>query len=64
MTLEEINSIEDIALREIRLKYWNLLHKVFLDEHGIPDHKLGSIVDELTAEENREIAAYLSKKKQ
>lgn len=34
---EEISRIKDPELRNIRAKYWNLLHQVFLDEHKIPD---------------------------
>ena len=63
MTREEINAIEDIGLREIRMKYWNLFNKAFLDEQGIPDSKLGDVVKNLEEEEAKEIADYLSNKK-
>ena len=63
MNLEEINAIEDVRLREIRMKYWQLKHKAFLDEQGIPDHLLGQKWDELTAKEEQEVATYLAKKK-
>ena len=43
-------------------KYWHLRHKVFLDEHGVPDWKLDSVMDEIDAEEQAEIEAYRKRK--
>lgn len=63
MTLEEINVIEDCGLRKIRMKYWNLRHKTFLNEHDIPDHTLGQVWDDLSFKEEQEVAAYLSNNK-
>ncbi len=59
MNIKEIEKIEDLGLREIRLKYWNLKHKAFLDEHGIPDQEIGNVFDSLTKKEEEEISRYL-----
>lgn len=59
MNIKEIEQIEDLGLREIRRKYWNLRHKAFLDEHGIPDQEIGNVFDSLTQKEEEEIALYL-----
>ncbi len=59
MNIKEIEKIEDIGLREIRLKYWNLRHKAFLDEHGIPDQEIGNVFDYLTKKEEEEVSRYL-----
>ena len=48
---EEIQRIEDAELREIRQRYWNLMHKAFLDEAGIPDWELEKVVDGIKARE-------------
>lgn len=61
MNNTEINNIQDLGLREIRMKYWNLRHKAFLDEHGISDQKLGAVWDKLTVAEENEVAEYLRK---
>lgn len=47
----EISRIKDPELRDIRLKYWNLLHQTFLDEHKIPDNMLGQEFDKIKEEE-------------
>lgn len=60
MTLEEIDRIEDPTIRNIRTKYWNMKHRAFLDEHGIPDTDLARIFDELSLKEEQEVAAYLT----
>ena len=59
MNNKEIEQIEDAQLREIRMKYWNLKHKAFLDEHRIPDNKIGEVFDYLTAKEEEEVSVYL-----
>lgn len=41
------------------MKYWNLKHKAFLDEHRIPDNKIGEVFDYLTAKEEEEVSVYL-----
>ena len=58
----EIARIKDYELQSIRSKYWHLRHKVFLDEHGVPDWKLDSVMDEIDAEEQTEIEAYRKRK--
>lgn len=62
MNLEEIEKIEDYGLQNIRLKYWNLRHKAFLDEHGIPDEELERVWNELDKAEEKEVALYLKNK--
>ena len=64
MNINEINNIKDYNLREIRLKYWNLRHKAFLDEHGISDQDLGKVLDELTTKEEKEVTEYLKKQEE
>lgn len=59
MNNKEIEQIEDLGLREIRMKYWNLKHKAFLDEHGIPDSEIGEVFDYLTTKEEEEVSIYL-----
>ena len=63
MNNEEINQIQDAELRSIYRKYWKMRHEAFLDEHGIPDHELGKVVERIDAAEAEEIAAYLATKK-
>lgn len=58
----EIARIKDYELQSIRSKYWHLRHKVFLDEHGVHDWKLDSVMDEIDAEEQAEIEAYRKRK--
>ncbi len=62
MNLKEIEKIEDFELRSIRLKYWNLRHKAFLDEHKIPDTELERVHEELYKKEEAEIEEYNKKK--
>ena len=59
MNIKEIEQIEDVELRKIRIKYWNLRHKAFLDEHGISDQEVGNVLDSLTKEEEEEVSRYL-----
>lgn len=58
MNLKEIEQIKDFELRSIRLKYWNLRHKVFLDEHGVPDSMLEKAWNDLCKQEELEIEEY------
>ena len=62
MNLKEIEKIEDFELRSIRLKYWNLRYKAFLDEHKIPDTELERVHEELYKKEEAEIEEYNKKK--
>lgn len=55
---EEIDRIEDLELRSIRSKYWNLRHKAFVDEANISDNELEQIWEDLCVQEQKEIAAY------
>ena len=59
MNIKEIEQIEDVELRKIRMKYWNLRHKAFLDEHGISDQEIGNVLDSLNKEEEEEVSRYL-----
>ncbi len=63
MNNEEIYKIKDLGLREIRIKYWNLKHKAFLDEQNISDYELEKVFDELDKQENIEVEKYLQQKK-
>ena len=55
---EEISRIKDPRLRDIRSKYWYLVHKAFLDEHNIPDSMLQQETDKLKETEIKEIDDY------
>ncbi|WP_172249960.1 hypothetical protein [Saccharibacillus deserti] len=55
---EEISRIENIELRDIRMKYWHLRHEAFLDEHNISDQKLEQIIEELRQKEMREVKRF------
>lgn len=55
---EEISRIKDPKLRNIRSKYWYLLHKTFLDEHKIPDSMLGQEIEKIKAAEMKELDEY------
>lgn len=55
---EEISRIKDSELRNIRLKYWNLLHQAFLGEHKISDGMLGTEFEKIKEEEKKEINQY------
>ena len=60
---EQISRIKDPILREIRSRYWNLRHKAFLDEHGIPDAELGNIWQQLKEQEKQELETYQESKR-
>ena len=62
MNLNEIQKIEDFELRSIRLKYWNLRHKAFRDEHNISETELAKVHEELYKKEEAEIEEYMKKK--
>lgn len=64
MNNKEINEIQDIGLLEIRWKYWNDRHHAFLNENGISDQEIGTVFDNLTADEEKEVAAYLKKQEE
>lgn len=55
---EEIDMIKDPKLRNIRLKYWDLQHNAFLDEHGLPDNELKEESDKIRAAERKELEKY------
>lgn len=59
---EEIQRIKDPELREIRQRYWNLVHKAFLDEASIPDWELEKVVKGMRTQEQNEITKYRQKK--
>lgn len=59
---EEISRIKDPELRSIRLKYWNLLHQIFLDEYKIPGGKLKKEFDDINAAEIKELDEYRQRK--
>lgn len=55
---EEISKIKDKELRTIRLKYWNLYHKLFLAENEVPDSMLEIKMKKLEVAEKAEIENY------
>lgn len=55
---EEISRIKDLELRNIRLKYWILLHQLFLDEQKIPDSTIDKEFDKIKATEIKELNEY------
>lgn len=59
---EEISRIKDPELRNIRSKYWYLLHQNFLDKQKIPDNMLGQEFDKIKAEEMKELSEYKQRK--
>ena len=61
MNLKEIEQIEDLELRSIRLKYWKLRHEVFLDEHGVTGTMLEKAWNDLYKQEKLEIEDYMRK---
>lgn len=58
----QINEIEDINIRNIKAKYWELKHKNFLDERNISDQELGNVYDDLTQQEKKELTKYYNSK--
>ena len=58
MNIKEINEIQDSGLKVIRMKYWNLRHKAFLDEHRVSDQELEKVWSKLDEAEEKEVAAY------
>lgn len=60
----EISKIKDSGLRTIRMKYWNLKHKAIVSKYKISDQELGSVLDKLEAEEEKEVSAYLAKREE
>lgn len=59
---EEISKIKDPELRNIRFKYWNLLHQTFLNEQRIPDSMLGKEFDKIKEAEKKELDEYRKRK--
>ena len=58
MNVNDITKIEDLKIQEIKMKYWNLKHNAFLDEHNIKDWELGEIFDKYTTLEKNELEEY------
>ena len=57
----QIMRIKDNELRKIRMRYWNMFHKAFLDEHGIPDQEIGNVYERIKAAEQAELQRYKEK---
>lgn len=55
---QEIERIENLEIRAIRMKYWNLQREAFLDERGIPDRELHIVSDRLRLEEQAELEPF------
>ncbi|KMZ41331.1 MULTISPECIES: hypothetical protein [Bacillales] len=58
---EEINRIQNLQLREIRMKYWRLRHEAFIDERNISDSELEKVFDELIRQEQEELQRFKNK---
>lgn len=58
MNPHEIDKIKDINTRQIKIKYWDLKHKAFLDERNISDKEFENVYNNLTQEERKELEAY------
>lgn len=61
MNNSEISNIEDIELREIKRKYWDLRHEAFIDEMNISDKDLEKVFDDLLFQEKQELIKYFNK---
>ena len=61
MNNSEMSNIEDIKLREIKRKYWNLRHEAFIDEINISDKELEKIFDDSLTQEKQELTNYFNK---
>ena len=48
----------------MRIKYWNLRHKAFLDERNISDSELDIVCKKLDEDEEKEISLYLKKQEE
>ncbi|APO47636.1 hypothetical protein BS614_28740 [Paenibacillus xylanexedens] len=59
---EELAQIKDLELREIRTKYWFLIHEAFINENNITDEALEVVITNLRRQEKSDINAYISRK--
>ncbi|WJQ79808.1 hypothetical protein [Brevibacillus brevis] len=59
---EEINRIQNLQLREIRMKYWRLRHEAFIDERNISDRDSKKIWTELIRQEQEELQRFKNNK--
>ncbi|AYD22739.1 TPA: hypothetical protein SOL98_002805 [Clostridioides difficile] len=55
---EEISRIENVEIRNIRAKYWNLMKEVFLAEHNISDEDLEKETNKIHLAEQKELEIY------
>lgn len=58
LNIDEVNRIKDWELREIRQRALGRIEKAWLDEHNIPDHKIGDVFKRIEEEEIKEIEEY------
>lgn len=61
MNNSEISDIEDIELREIKRKYWDLRHNAFIDETNISDSDLEKVWDNSLMQEKQELIMYFNR---
>ena len=54
----KINDIEDVNIRQIKIKYFNKIHNVVKDEYNIKDKDLQSMYEQLKVEEAKELEEY------
>ena len=59
---EEISRIEDIELRELRMKHWIYRTMIFKDEHNISDAEFCRLSDNDYALEEKELQEYRKRK--
>ncbi len=62
MNQKEISEIKDINIKTIKRKYWDLKHKVFLEEQNISDSELEKAFDKYSLEEKMELEEYYNRK--
>jgi len=58
---EEMLRIQDKELEEIRVRYWNKRHQLFIDEASIPDWELERRSNELKHLEKIELENYIKR---
>ena len=61
MNNSEISNIEEIELREIKRKYWDLRHNAFIDETNISDGDLEKVWDNSLMQEKQELTIYFNR---
>lgn len=58
LTLDEINTIKNREIREIRERYWHLRRDAFVDEYRFSDEDLENVFNRLKELEEIELSKY------